>query len=60
LSRDALATALLRSPVSISSSRPHTDRVRAVASLRWEAAGRPEGTAEEDWFRAEEIVGSAA
>jgi Protein of unknown function (DUF2934) len=36
------------------------DRVRSVAGLRWEASGRPEGTAEEDWLRAEEIVGSAA
>jgi hypothetical protein len=58
--RDALASALLRAPVLISSSRPYSDRVRSVASLRWEVAGRPEGTAEEDWFRAEEIVGSAA
>jgi len=59
-SRDILAAALLRSPVFISSSRSKADRVRAVASLRWEVAGRPEGTADEDWFRAEEIVSSAA
>ncbi len=60
ISRDTLAAALSRSPVLISSSRSRTDQVRAVASLRWEVAGRPEGTADEDWFRAEEIVSAAA
>src|SRR5689334_2738827 len=27
------------------------ERVRGVAELLWEAAGRPEGTADEDWRR---------
>lgn len=31
-------------------------RVRALARRIWEEAGRPSGTAEEDWFRAEEIL----
>jgi len=59
--RDALANALLRcSAFGVPSTRPKTDRVRAIAGLRWEASGRPEGTAEEDWYRAEDIVTSAA
>jgi hypothetical protein len=36
------------------------DRVRAVAQLLWESVGRPEGTAGEDWIRAEQIVRRAA
>lgn len=30
--------------------------VPAFAELIWETAGRPDGTAEEDWHRAEDIV----
>jgi hypothetical protein len=30
--------------------------VPAIAELIWESAGRPDGTAEEDWRRAEAIV----
>jgi len=30
--------------------------VPAIAELIWESEGRPEGTAEEDWLRAEAIV----
>ena len=30
--------------------------VRPVAELLWEVAGRRDGAAEEDWFRAEQIV----
>jgi hypothetical protein len=30
--------------------------VKGIAALLWEAAGRPEGTAHDDWFRAEKIV----
>jgi hypothetical protein len=33
----------------------HAD-VPALAELLWESAGRPTGTAEEDWHRAEAIV----
>ena len=59
--RDALAAELLRSSIFVACSpRVHSDRVRTIAGLRWEVAGRPEGTAEEDWRRAEEIVCSAA
>ncbi len=41
------------------STEPPADRVRAIAELRWELAGRPDGTAEENWYRAEEIVRQA-
>ena len=34
--------------------------VQAIAELLWESAGRPTGTAEEDWRRAEAIVQRAA
>jgi hypothetical protein len=31
-------------------------RVREVAELRWELAGQPEGTDDDNWYRAEDIV----
>jgi hypothetical protein len=34
----------------------HSEDVHAIAELLWESAGRPTGTAEEDWRRAEAIV----
>jgi hypothetical protein len=34
----------------------HHEHVPAIAELLWESAGRPTGTAEEDWQRAEAIV----
>jgi|SRR5271165_2968748 len=34
----------------------HSDDVPTIAELIWEGAGRPQGTAEEDWRRAEAIV----
>ena len=56
--RDILAQQLSNSalpePASVS------DRVKEVAELRWELAGKPEGTAEDDWYRAEDIVRRAA
>jgi len=38
----------------------HEDCIRAIAELLWENSGRPEGTADEDWRKAEEIVKQAA
>ena len=38
----------------------HEDCIRIIAGLLWESAGRPEGTADEDWRKAEEIVKQAA
>jgi hypothetical protein len=35
------------------------DRVRETAQLLWEFAGRPQGTAERDWCRAEQLVHAA-
>jgi hypothetical protein len=32
------------------------NRIREVAELRWELAGKPEGTDDENWYRAEDIV----
>lgn len=58
--RDALVRSLL--PGSVHEQRQdraapdHREDVQAIAELLWESAGRPTGTAEEDWRRAEAIV----
>ncbi len=58
--RDALVRSLL--PASVQEqrqgrvARDHSEDVQAIAELLWESAGRPTGTAEEDWHRAEAIV----
>ena len=64
-SRDELARVLL--PVARGVEVPCTDtpealneRVRGIAEILWESAGRPEGTADEDWRMAEQIVKRAA
>jgi hypothetical protein len=54
--RDLIAQQLLKQPMASGSVQPAADRVKAVAQLRWELAGKPEGTADDDWYRAEEIV----
>ena len=42
-------------------STPGTnDRIRETAQLLWEFAGRPQGTADRDWRRAEQLVLAAA
>jgi hypothetical protein len=61
--RDALVRSLLP---TLGPARPeqrpdyrssdHSEDVQAIAELLWESAGRPTGTAEEDWRRAEAIV----
>jgi hypothetical protein len=57
--RDALAQQLLDSPLSnappagVDSAPAYTSE---VAELLWEWAGRPEHTAEADWYSAEEII----
>jgi hypothetical protein len=38
------------------SPQDHSEDVQAIAELLWASAGRPTGTAEEDWHRAEAIV----
>ncbi len=61
--RDAWVKQLLGSSGQVrpaTSPLGHSDDVRAIAELLWESAGRPEGTAAEDWRRAEEIIEKAA
>jgi hypothetical protein len=64
--RDAFVRSLLPSPVQgqprsqpRGASYSHRADVQAIAELLWEGAGRPTGTADEDWRRAEAIVKSA-
>jgi hypothetical protein len=52
--RDVLAQQLLS--FSVKTASDSTSRVREIAELRWELAGKPEGTDEENWYRAEDIV----
>jgi hypothetical protein len=55
--RDALAQKLLNSPEPLSDSvQPCAGRVSEIAELRWELAGKPEGTDQENWYRAEDIL----
>jgi hypothetical protein len=65
-SRDALASVLLSGrPLRFaevqSSARPRDEnqRVREIAQLLWEFEARREGFADDDWYRAEQIVRSA-
>ena len=39
---------------------PSRSQVRRVAELLWEVSGRPTGSANDDWYRAEEIIRSVA
>ncbi len=59
--RDALVRSLLPAsvPAPPDQRHDHAHDVQAIAELLWESAGRPTGTAEEDWRRAEAIVRSA-
>lgn len=56
--RDVLAQRLLSVSVrpAFDSIQPEPNRVREIAQLRWELTGKPEGTDDENWFRAEDIV----
>jgi hypothetical protein len=56
LARELLPSLLAAQPVS-GVSEAH---IRKTAQLLWEMAGRPDGTAEGDWRRAEQLVHSAA
>jgi Protein of unknown function (DUF2934) len=52
--RDHLAQAL-----AASTAKPSTEeQVRQTARLLWELEGRPQGTAENDWRRAEQLIRS--
>jgi len=39
---------------------PEKSRVRETARLLWEFSGKPQGTAEKDWLKAESLVRSAS
>jgi len=55
--RNTLAKELLNSPDAAPDGvQPFSSRVSEIAELRWELAGKPEGTADENWYRAEDIV----
>jgi hypothetical protein len=56
--RDRLAAELARPPLPSIAADEH--RVREAAQLLWELAGRPEGSAEADWQKAEKLVHAAA
>lgn len=59
--RDALAQLLLPpSKRSVPVAECTKERVKSIAELLWESAGRPDGTADDDWHRAEDIVRRAA
>jgi hypothetical protein len=57
--RDRLARDLVR-PSLPPVARDDEHRIRETAQLLWELAGRPHGTAECDWRRAERLVQAAA
>jgi hypothetical protein len=58
--RDALARHLLPAKSAnfptTDSKAAVTEHVKDIAEILWETAGKPDGTAADDWRRAEEIV----
>ena len=52
--RDKLAQALLQK--SLPAAANDVDLVKRTAELLWELAGRPQGTQEDDWRRAERVI----
>lgn len=59
--RDALASALLpNSKLAFASPREHVQHIREFAQLLWDFEDRRDGRADDDWYRAEKIVRSAA
>jgi hypothetical protein len=55
-----LSPSTARDRVGAPDSEFYKSQVRRVAELLWEVSGRPLGTANDDWYRAEEIVRSIA
>jgi hypothetical protein len=55
-----LSPSTARDRVEAPDSEFYKSQVRRVAELLWEVSGRPLGTANDDWYRAEEIVRSVA
>jgi len=60
--RDTLAASLMspdrsRALFAIPAAvRREHNRVRSIAELLWELAGKPQGSADDDWYRAERVV----
>jgi hypothetical protein len=57
--RDRLARELVR-PSLPPADIDDEHHIRKTAQLLWEVAGRPDGTAECDWRRAEQLIHAAA
>lgn len=57
--RDAVVQSLAPAAPVPAAKDDHRSDVRTYAELLWESAGRPTGTAEQDWQRAEAIVQTA-
>jgi hypothetical protein len=61
-SRDTLAAFLMKPEVRRAfwvvpaATRQESRRVKGLAELFWELAGKPQGSAEDDWYRAERVV----
>jgi len=60
--RDALAASLMTATASRAfwripaAARREKTRVKDIAELLWELAGKPQGSADDDWYRAERVV----
>ena len=60
--RDSLAAYLMRADLRRvfltlpTSSRRQQARVKSIAELLWELAGKPQGSADDDWYRAERVT----
>jgi len=56
-----MATASSMTPVTVEElSRPIHEDIAALAFALWQERGCPEGSPEEDWFRAEEELKTEA
>ncbi len=59
--RDALASSLVpNSKLALAAPREHVQHIREFALLLWDFEDRREGRADDDWYRAEKIIRSAA
>jgi hypothetical protein len=60
--RDALAASMMSPELARffhavpPAARRERTRVRTIAELLWELNGRPQGSADDDWYRAERVV----
>jgi hypothetical protein len=58
--RDRLAAEMLGADIGALASAVADRRIHDTAQLLWELSGKPQGTAENDWLRAERIVRHAS